>query len=215
MQLTGDLELESVALLGMAVRPTAGEPRVTLAMESEFTPGIACLFGCEEAVFTADGLPRSGVKSLDLDACIEETRAIFHSAKRDGQTIICHPLDISHLRVVRGEDDEELRLRFRITVDGYASGFCDLINESHDSLFDMVLQPNQVSIDFSSPGTPAISTTADQVPDDSPDTTSDAGDDKAFLDELGIGDGDEAPDSQPPTVKNVRSLRSKGTKPSA
>ena len=147
MKLNENLEFTQTALLAMAVKPMPAEPCLTLLLETELTPNIAQVLACEDAVFTGEGVPRSGVKSLDLDASIEECRVTFHSAKEDGQSIICHPEALDHMRVVC--DDGSTRLRFRAKIAGYATAFCDLVNETHDGRFRIKLEPNQIALDFS------------------------------------------------------------------
>jgi len=167
MKLTEKLEFKQVLLQGMAVKPTAAEPFVILALEAEVTPEISQILGCEEAIFANDGILRSGVKVMELDTSIDEFRATFHSAKEDGQTIICHPESIEHLKVVR-EMGEPL-LRFRVKIAGYATAFCDLINETRDQKFTIALEPSQIALDFSGENSKA-----------------DGPADEAFLESLGI-----------------------------
>src|SRR4030067_442013 len=118
MKLNKNLEFTQTALLAMAVKPLPAEPCLTLLLETELPPNIAQVLACEDTVFTGDGIPRSGVKSLDLDASIEECRVTFYSAKEDGQSIICHPEALNHMKVVC--EDGATRLRLRAKIAGYA-----------------------------------------------------------------------------------------------
>jgi hypothetical protein len=172
MKLNENLEFTQTALLAMAVKPMPAEPCVILSLETELTPNIAQVLSCEDAVFGAEGVPRSGVKSLDLDASIDECRVTFYSAKEDGQTIICHPEALSHMKVVC--EDGNTRLRLRAKIAGYATAFCDLINETHDGRFRLKLEPNQIALDFSGGDTRADEPIVQAADED-------------FLESLGIG----------------------------
>lgn len=172
MKLIENLEFTQTALLAMGVKPMPAEPCLTLLLETELTPNIAQVLACEDAVFTADGIRRSGVKSLDLDASIEECRVTFYSAKPDGQTIICHPETLDHMKVVC--EDADTRLRFRAKISGYATAFCDLVNETHDGRFRTKLEPNQIALNFSGDDTRA-------------EQPVEKASDEDFLESLGIG----------------------------
>lgn len=188
MILTETFNCESVAILAMAVRPTPDEPLVQLIVELDLTPDMAEALGCQAAVFTEDGQVRDGFRAIDLDATITQVRLTVRSAKEDGTTIICHPEIIDHLKVLRS-DTGEPRLRMRVKNTGYAAGFCDLLNESHEDWISAKLEPEQMSIDFSGPSSRAGASLSKTAHDEN------------FMAEIGIAD---PPEETTPAPKKRR-----------